>query len=457
MLNLPKAMITILANFALLFSRPVYKNSVALLTAHFLCTGKRTITNLLRCLGLSYEKNFSKYHYVISKAKWSSFLSSKILFLLIINHLLPKNEKIEINIDTILDRRRGPKIKGLGRHRDAMASSKNQKVLAIGHNWLVATIRVALFGSKYKWSLPFLSFLLTPEHALSNTRNQTDLQGKKRHKKITKVTCQIIMQLRRWLGPNRKIFVVADSAFACREICKTCRKYNVIFCSQLRLDASLYDFPPIPLKKGRGRHRVVGDRLPNLETLINNPRQEWVGLMIRWYSGKSKYLDVLTDICIWYHNSVGGVPIRWILTKDPNNENKVIALLVTDFNVCAKDAIELFIGRWPIETTFQELHNHLGFETIHTWSNASVNRSSPTIIASYSIACLIANESEKETGIKIMPEKTAWYEKETVTFSDVMIYIKLLILNNKLFTQGGKNRNDEKIEFEKLFRVMACA
>lgn len=456
MLNLPNAMITILATFAPLFSRPVFKNALELMVAHFLCTGRRTVTNLIKRLGKHRDSKFTKYFYVIRKAKWSTFKSSKILFLLIVDRLLPKDSRIEINIDAHLNRRRGPKIKGLGYHRDAIASSKHQKVLTTGHNWLVATVCVKMFGSKYKWSLPFLSYLLTPEKTLSSSRNEADLKGKSRHKKMTKITCQIILQIRRWIGPKREFVIVADSAFACREICKTCIKHNVIFCTQLRLDASLYDFPPLRQGK-RGRPRIVGQRLPNLATLLNDKKQKWVRLLSPWYSGKTKDLDVLTGTCLWYHNTVGGVPIRWIITKDPTGENKPMAILVTDFRICAEQAIAFFVGRWPIETTFQEINQHLGLETIHTWSDTSINRTAPVIIASYSLACLIVNESVKDTGIEITPQKTSWYEKNTITFSDVMVSLKLLILNKRYFSQWGKKRKCEKIDIQDLFGLIACA
>ena len=449
-------MIAVLTSFVPVFSCPVFKNALELMSAHFLCTSKRTVTNLIKRLGKHKDNKFTKYFYVLRKAKWSAFTCSKILLLLILERLLPKDARIEINIDTHLNRRRGPKIKGIGYHRDAVASSKKQKVLTTGHNWLVAAVCIRIFGSKYKWSLPFLSYLLTPEKPLSSSRNKADLKGKSRHKKMTKVTCQIVLQIRRWLGKNREIVIVADSAFCCREICKTCIKHNVVFCTQLRLDASLYDFPPTR-KSGRGRPRVVGQRLPNLETLVNDKKQKWVRLSAPWYSGKTKNLDVLTGTCLWYHNSVGGVPIRWIITKDPKGENKPIAILVTDFRICAEQAIAFFVGRWPIETTFQEINQHLGLETIHTWSDTSINRTAPTIIASYSLACLIVNESIIETGAEITPQTTSWYEKETVTFSDVMVYLKLLILNKKYFSQWSKKRMCEKIDIQDLFHLIATA
>ena len=457
MLNLPEAMVTVLVTFAPLFSRPVYKNVLMLLVGHFLCTGRRTITNLLRCSGLHKEANFTKYFNVIRKAKWSPFQASKILFLLIIERLLPKDCPIEINIDTHLNRRRGPKIKGTGVHRDAIASSKGRKVLSIGHNWLVATLCVRMFGSKYKWSLPFLTYLLVPENPLSSSRNEADLKGKIRHKKMTKVTCQIMLQVRRWAGRERPLILVADSAFACREICRACIKYNVAFCSQLRLDASLYDFPPIQQGKRRGRPRVVGKRLPNLKDLANNKTQKWKRISAPWYNGQTKLLDVLTETCLWYHNSVGGIPIRWVLTKDPEGHHKPMAILMTDLNMDVERAIELFVGRWPIETTFQAINQHLGLETVHTWSDLSINRTAPTIIASYSIACLIVDQSVKDTGVEIVPETTPWYNKSTVTFSDVMAYLRLIILNKKYFSQSNKKQRCGKIDIKDLCTLMACA
>lgn len=455
MTNLPQAILHIFAFFAPLFSRPVYINALDLMVAHFLCTGKRTVTNLIRCLGKHTDSKFTKYFYVLNKAKWSIFQASKILFLLIVDRLSPGDARIEINIDTHLNRRRGPKIKGLGLHRDAVASSKNQKVLTTGHNWLVATVCVRMFGSKYKWSLPFLSYLLTPEKPLSSSHNEADLKGKKRHKKMTKIVSQFIIQIRRWIGPRREIVVVADNAFCCREICRTCIKYNVVFCTQMKLNASLYDFPPTQKSK-RGRPRVVGARLPNFETLVN-AKQRWVLLSAPWYSGKTKDLEVLTGTCLWYHNTVGAVPIRWILTKDPTGANKPIVIMVTDFRVCAEEAIGFFVGRWPIETTFQEINQHLGIKTIHTWSDTSVNRVAPIIIASYSLACLVVDQATKEKDSEIRPKTSAWYDKSTVTFSDVMVHLKLLILNKRFFPQWGKKRGCEKIDIEDLFYLIACA
>jgi hypothetical protein len=454
MTGLPAPIVQIFSMFAPLFSRPVYKNALELLTAHFLCKGKRTVTNLIRCLGKHKDRNFTKYHYILRKAKWSTFKASKILFLLIIDMLLPKDTPIVINIDSHLNKRRGPKLKGLGYHRDAVASTKHQKVLSTGHNWLVAGVSVKIFGSACNWTLPFLSYLLSPEKALSSSLNEADLKRKSRHKKMTKIASQFVILIRRWV-PKRSVIVVADSAFCCREICKTCQKHCVSFITQLRLDASLYAFPPHYV--GRGRPRVVGSRLPSLETISRDQSQHWVSLEVPWYNGETKTLEVLTDTCLWYHNSVGGVSIRWVLTRDPEGHCNPRAFLVTNPNICAKHAIGLFVGRWSIETIFQEINDHFELDTIRTWSDVSVNRTAPLVIATPSLACLVVQEAIKSSGIEIAPRTAAWYQKSRVSFSDVMTYLKLLILNNKYFPQSGKKGTRGKIDPHDLFHWLACA
>ena len=62
MTNLPKEIIQLLAIFSPLFSKPTYQSFLFLFKAHVLCKGRRTITDLLKRMGLRQVKNYSKYH-----------------------------------------------------------------------------------------------------------------------------------------------------------------------------------------------------------------------------------------------------------------------------------------------------------------------------------------------------------------------------------------------------------
>lgn len=76
-----------LAAFAPLFTRPTWKNINTLIIGAILCRGARRITSILRVMGLGNVTNFSKYHRVLSRADWDSLAASKILFGLLITLL----------------------------------------------------------------------------------------------------------------------------------------------------------------------------------------------------------------------------------------------------------------------------------------------------------------------------------------------------------------------------------
>lgn len=213
MYDLPAAIIHVLTYFAPIFSRPIFQRLCLLFKAHILSKGRRTVCDLLRCLGREDDKSFSMFHRVFYGAKWSELRASKILFQLILKSI-PASE-ITVSIDSHVERRKGPHIKGLGIQRDAVHSTKNRKVLIPGLNWLVSTVVVQLPWTCKKWALPFLTILLSPKAPLSSSKNENDKKKLSRHKKLTDWTCQIAFLLRRWAKKTQRITLVADSAFAC--------------------------------------------------------------------------------------------------------------------------------------------------------------------------------------------------------------------------------------------------
>ena len=72
MLSLPLWMITILTEFtpAIYDMSTGYKVEV-LVTGAILATGKRTVSAVLRVMGLSQDRNYAMYHHVLSRAVWS--------------------------------------------------------------------------------------------------------------------------------------------------------------------------------------------------------------------------------------------------------------------------------------------------------------------------------------------------------------------------------------------------
>ncbi len=65
--------------FAPLFSKPVFEKVKVLVVGAILSPASRTVTNALRVMGLSGEKDFLKHHRVLARDRWSSLLAGKIL------------------------------------------------------------------------------------------------------------------------------------------------------------------------------------------------------------------------------------------------------------------------------------------------------------------------------------------------------------------------------------------
>ena len=111
--SLSPAILSYIDPFATLFSCPVWNHALTLLMGAILCRGKRTVCAALRVMGLSHETNFSKYHHVLNRVKWSSLTASGILLGLLVN-VIGKHNPLTMFIDETLERRKGPKIKAKG-------------------------------------------------------------------------------------------------------------------------------------------------------------------------------------------------------------------------------------------------------------------------------------------------------------------------------------------------------
>lgn len=448
MLNLPQAILHILTFFAPLFSRSVFKNFHLLVIGHILCKNRRTITEILRQLGLKNIKNYSKFHWVLSGAKWCSIRGAKIL-LSILGEICSKD--IVISIDSTIERRKGPHIKGLGRQRDAVQSTKENKVLVIGLNWLVCAIHVQFPWTSRIWACPFFSILMSPENPLSSSKNKSDLRKSRRHKTLNEWASQIVRIIAKWIGKIKNITIVADSAFATYVLANTCIDMGVSLISRMRLDARTFEFPTINKK---GRPRLIGKRLPTFESLAKNHSQVWQRVSVKWYGGSNKEVEILTGTCLWYGYGIRPVPIKWVLIKT-ESENTV--LFSSNLNHRYEYIIESFVERWQLENTFEECRRHLGVETQRQWSDKSIDRTTPCLFASYSIINLMALELSKKKNESIPIQECSWYKKKQPTFSDILNYLRLEILKNKYFSKFGRKVDLEKSPLFELISLIAAA
>jgi hypothetical protein len=63
------------------------------------------------------------------------------------------------------------------------------------------------------------------------------------------------------------------------------------------------------------------------------------------------------------------------------------AFFTTDLTLSAARVVERFVWRWSIEVTFEETRRHLGVETQRQWTPLAIARTTPRLLALFSLVC----------------------------------------------------------------------
>ena len=417
MRTLPTTMIQVLAPFAPLFSERVWRHVQVLLAGAILAPGRRTVSSALRAMGLDQQKQFHRYHRVLSRASWSSREASRVLLGLLVEAFVPEGPLV-LGVDETLERRWGKRIAPKGVYRDPVRSSHEHFVKTSGLRWISVTLLAPIPWAGRVWALPFLS-------ALAYSERYAEEQGK-RHKKLTEWAWQLVLRVRRW-QPERRIVAVADGGYASLKLLDRCRRLSnpITFITRLRLDAALYE-PAPPREAGQmGRPRLKGKRLPNLSVVAEDPATTWEPITVaNWYGAEERTVEVASGTALWYSTGLPAVPLRWVLVRDPEEEFETQALLCTELCTSPERIITWFVSRWQMEATFQEVRQRLGFETQRHWSEMAIRRTAPALLGLFSLVTLLAHRRMARKGAHAAVRRTAWYAKKHPTFSDALALVR---------------------------------
>lgn len=245
-------------------------------------------------------------------------------------------------------------------------------------------------------------------------------------------TVQMLTQIVRWLK-HTPIILVGDGGFACGELAWKCLKLKVSLITRLKMNARLYDFPPVDIPGKKGRKRTKGDKLASFREMIGMPDLDWKEILVEGYGKKKKRLKYISTTSLWGVDGVLPVPIRWVLVIDPEGELDPLPLMSTDVTLSPEKIIALYIQRWNLEVTFEEVREHLGVETQRQWSDKAIARSTPILMVLYTIVCLICNRLAEERPIEVA--QTAWYEKKDATFSDLLKTVRKILWKDNLISR----------------------
>ncbi|MCF4124564.1 IS701 family transposase [Methylobacterium sp. SyP6R] len=433
--DLPARFAGIILAFAPLFVHRSWCHARILLLGAILAPGRRTVASLLRIMGRAHERRFVNFHRVLNRAAWSPHAGARILLGHLITAFAPRGPVV-LGLDDTIERRWGKRIRARGIYRDPVRSSGSHFVKTSGLRWLGLMLLAPIPFAQRVWALPFLTALVPSERACRE-------QGH-RHKPLLAVGRQLVLQARRWL-PGRDLVLVADSSFAALAFLAALSHRGVTVITRLRLDAALYD-PAPPRRPGTvGRPRIKGARRPSLAQVLTAEETRWHRLTVAgWYGTGERTIEVASDTAVWWHTGLPAVPVHWVLIRDPEERFSPQALLCTDLARDPEQILTWFVRRWSVEVTFQETRAHLGVETQRQWSDKAITRTTPCLLALFSIVTLLAARLRAR---ERKAAQAAWYPKARPTFSDALASVRRALWREQALATSRRRRDTTKPRF----------
>jgi hypothetical protein len=121
---------------------------------------------------------------------------------------------------------------------------------------------------------------------------------------------QMVGLVRRWL-PDHSIKLMGDTAYSVLELGLQAQHQQVTDDSR-RAAWMLYSMSRLKTRTQHtiGRPRVVGQRLPALETVLQDCETVWQKLTLDCYGQGERTLEICTGTALWYRSGFAPLPIR---------------------------------------------------------------------------------------------------------------------------------------------------
>ena len=431
--HLPTRFAAVILAFAPLFVHRSWRHARVLLIGAILTPGRRTVASALRITGRSRERRFVNFHRVLSRAAWCPRAGGRVLLGLLVSAFAPDGPVV-LALDDTIERRWGRRIAARGIYRDPVRSSDAHFVKTSGLRWMSLMLLAPVPWAGRVWALPFLTALVPSERSCR--------ERGRRHKPLLDAGRQLALQARRWL-PGRGLVLVGDSGFSALLFLDAMRRGGIAAITRLRLDAALYE-PAAPRRPGTvGRPRTKGARLPTLSEVLADASTSWRPVVVPgWYGAGERTVEIASATAVWRHGGLPVVPIRWVLVRDPEHRFAPQALLCTDPAQEPAQIVAWFVRRWRVEVTFQEVRHHLGVETQRQWSDKAIARTTPCLLALFSIVTLLAARLPARERQRIAA--TAWYPKPQPTFSDALAAVRRAVWREQALATSPRRSDRTK-------------
>lgn len=389
------------------FTRPTFRNMVILAAGWVLAPQGHAVTDVLVATGASGIWHHAAFHRFFSDAIWEpDWWGLDLLWRL--RHVLAPGGVLRGAIDDTLAEKRGSHIHGIGTHLDAVRSTRSFKVFCFGHVWVTFCVLVDLPFSRRPWALPVLFRLYRSKKAAVAARlayrTKTELAREMLH---VVAVC----------FPDWRLHVSADNAYANNTVLDRLPA-NVTFVGAMRPDAVLTAVPITP-KKTRGRRRLRGTLLPKPSALADDGTR-FQSAKVRIY-GEDQVVFFKTCLAQWYR-ACGATLLRIVVVRCERGTIPFRVYFCTDASLTVVQIIELYSGRWAIETCFRNLKQFFGFADSSARTKSAVCRTAPFVGLLYSSLVLWFTlhhfRTDRPTaGLPCRP----WYRSKTdLSFEDVL-------------------------------------
>ena len=324
---------------------------------------------------------------------------------------MPPGATIVLGADDTVERRSGRKITAKGCYRDAVRSTKKHVIRCFGLKWVSMMLLVPVPWAGGSGRCPF-----SPRCAGRKK------QAQRRHKTSVDWVRQMIKQVRRWL-PGQRLVLVVDGGFAAVSLALAWVKHPVVMVSRLRWDAALYHRPG-PQPAGQAGPQTLEGQAPTKPAGLGRaaPIPPGKTVEVDWYGGQRKQLWVFSHTALWYTPGLPPVDIRFVLVCDPEGKLRMEAFFCTDLQATPAQILAWVVMRWSVEVTFEEARAHLGLETQRQWSDQAIARTTPVLLALFSLVTVLALKLSQDGQIPV--PVTAWYRKDEPTFSDCLALVR---------------------------------
>lgn len=351
-------------SFRACFSAPSLELFTAMMVGWVLTVGRHTISNVILTMGLHESRHFASVYRFVGRGAWLEDMVSRVVFELLVATLVQCGTEILAVVDDTLNKHRGKKICGAGWQHDGSAPGERKRK-GYGLCFVIIGLAVRLDGvSNRFFCLPYAARLWWPPRAKVKPATMA-------YKTKPQLALELIELTRSWTEDDRMIRVVTDRGYTCETVING-RPPGTEITGRISRCSALYELPPEPPQRDRGRPRKKGRRMPSPEEMFQDRTLPWEEM--RTGSGQKQRVRQLCGFdAIWYH-ALGNNPLRIVLSHDVSGTYSDTVFVDTDRSTTSPEVIGRYEVRSSIEVTHHETKELLGAADPQCRSEQSVVR-----------------------------------------------------------------------------------